>query len=178
MATRVGKVKFTDKHPDAIAKLAAELGGFGAVHLGVQGKEAEEQHPKANMPVGALAGVHELGLGVPRRSWLLDWLTKNQAAMVAAAASAFQDVCERRKSRKEALTELGYGWTDALRKNISEGHVRPALSPVTIQKKGHSIPLLETATLVNAITYSLFLPHIKSIGNAGLREIARLGKKR
>lgn len=155
------------------AKLAADLDGMGTVTLGVQGNEASAQHPNAGMSVGALATMHELGLGVPERSWLRKWMDLNQARMLKETKTALKEVTAGRTTRKKALAALGYRWVVELRDWIAAGNVTPPISASWAAAKGHSIPLLDTATLVNAITYKLFLPQIKSIKGSKQRAVVR-----
>jgi hypothetical protein len=148
---------------------------MGSVTLGVQGEEATKAHP-SGMPIGQLAATHELGLGVPRRSWLGSWLEANEARMLEETRAAFAEVMARRTTRNKALQALGYRWTEQLRKHVAEGNVQPPLAASTVARKGHNIPLLDTATMVNAITYKVFLPLLKSIRDVAQRTAARGGK--
>lgn len=169
-------IKDVDK---GFKRLAAELGEMGSVTLGVQGKEAEEMHPKAGISVGQLAATHELGLapGVPQRSWLRSWIDANESRMAAETRAKLQDVLAGRTTRKKALADLGYKWTAELRDNIWQGRITPALSALRIQRKGgETRPLLDTYTLMNAISYRVFLKQFKSIRDTVQRAAAR-GKR-
>lgn len=153
------------------AALAASLGDMGAITLGVQGKEALEFHPnphgEGNITVGEIAAMHELGLGVPRRSWLLSWLDINRQKMLRQCRDHLRYVISRKMTRNQALIKLGFKWTEQLRENIDRDGVKgPALSTFTVERKGHPIKLLETGTLRNAITYRVFLPR-KGMGPHG-----------
>ena len=161
-------------------RLAATLGELGTITLGVQGKEAEEAHPSPTrwggpqLTVGQVAAIHELGLGVKRRSWLGTWLDENQARLLAETADKLAQVLRGTTTRNKALQELGYKWTAELRDRIWEGQIRPRLADTTIAIKGGEWrPLLETGTLMNAITYKVFLPNLKSIKNVAQRAAAR-----
>lgn len=175
MASKV-EIKDVDK---GFRKLAQSLGEMGSVTLGVQGKEALMQHPDSELSVGEVAAIHELGLSGghrTRRSWLVDWMNENEARMVSEAKAEFAEVMAGRKTRNQALIHLGYRWTDELRNNIWQGKIKPPLRESTIAAKGHSIPLLDSATLVNAITYRVFLPMFKSIRDPVQRKRARGGR--
>lgn len=168
------RVRGSTKDKDlGFKRLAAELGELGSVTLGVQGKEAKERHPNAEMSVGELAALHELGLGVPRRSWLIDWLAANEGRMRKQAAEAFQHVMARRTTRNKALIALGYEWTAQIRQRIVSGQVPPPNAPATIERKGHGIPLLDTNVLHNSITYRVFLRMKKSIRDAAQRGLIK-----
>lgn len=156
------RVRVRDKD-NGFKKLVAELGEMGSVTIGVQGKEATERHPSSDLSVGELAAVHELGLGVPRRSWLVDWIDAHADEMRTQTKAALVEVLARRTTRNKALTALGYNWTKQVRDRVAAGQVPPPLAASTVARKGHSTPLIDTNTLHNAITYRLFLPHKKSI---------------
>lgn len=169
------KGKVVEKGP-GFEKLIAELAG-GALFVGVQGDEAKMTHPNSDLSVGELAAVHELGLGVPERSWLRAWFDENNERIQAQTREALGRVARREVSRKRALEELGYGWVDEIRENIASGRIKPALSEETKRRKGHDIPLLESGTMMNAITFRLFLKQIKGIADPALRAALRAGPK-
>lgn len=165
------KVVISEKGP-GIAAFAAELAG-AELRIGVQGDEAAAQHPNSDMTVGALAEKHELGLGVPERSWLRAWFDRNQEKCQAETAAAMQLVMTKKLSRKKAMEQLGYKWVELIRDDIVSGKVTPALAASTIKRKGHGVVLWETGTLTNAITFRLFLAQIKSIKDPKVREVLR-----
>jgi hypothetical protein len=157
------KVKVTDKDR-GFARLAASLAGLGTITLGVQGEGALKKHPNSALSIGEVGAIHELGLGVPKRSWLVAWIDAHEQEMMRAAKEALLQVANRRLSRKKAMEQLGYHWVQELRANINRGGVDgPPLSPWTIKRKGHDIPLLDSAALRDEISYKLFLPQYKNI---------------
>jgi hypothetical protein len=170
------KTTVTEKGP-GFAQLIAELAG-AAVTIGVQGKEAEQQHENSELTVGEVAAIHELGLGVPERSWLRKWFDVNQTRIQTETREALTRVAARQVSRKKAMEELGYRWVQEIRDEIVSGRISPALSQSTIDRKGHSIPLYESGDLVNGITFKLFLANIKGIQDAGLRDAVRKGPRK
>jgi len=165
------KVKITEKGP-GFRQMFEDLAG-GSITLGSQGPDADKKHPDYNGTVGELMALHELGLGVPERSWLRSWIDTNQARCKADMALAMQQIISGRKSRKQALEEMGYKWTEDMRANIVDGKIRPAITPATAARKGHNTPLLDTAEGVNSITFKLFLKQVKNIANKGVREAVR-----
>ena len=166
-----GSVK--EKGP-GFKKLYDQLGGIGTITLGVQGKEAKEKHSNSELTVGQIAAIHELGLGVPKRSWLVAWLDKNQTKMLAAARRAMVQVASGKKSRKKALQELGQDWVEQLQENIDfRGVDGPPLSETQKKRKGHGIPLLETGDLRDAITYKLYLPRFKNVPGGSAKAAAK-----
>jgi hypothetical protein len=175
---RPGKVEIKDTDK-GFRRMVAEMGEMGAVVIGVQGKEAEEKHRSSELTVGQVAAIHELGLSGghrTQRSWLRSWMDGNQDRLVREARAELTEVLQGRTTRKKALIKLGLRWTEEVRDRIMRGEIRPALRESTIARKGHSTPLLETTDLVNAITYKVFLPALKSIRDTAQRVAARGSK--
>ena len=168
------KTTVTDKD-HGYKKLAAELGGAGTLTLGVQGKEATQKHPESDLTIGQVAAIHELGIGVPERSWLRSWMDANEQRMKQETASAYAAFIAGRVSRKKALEGLGFKWVRELRENIELGRITPPLAASTIARKGHAIPLLATGSVKNAITFKLFLPQARNIKDPAER--GRIGTR-
>jgi len=166
------KIKDTDH---GFKKLMGELGELGTITIGVQGQEALSMHPEANMTVGELAQRHELGLGVPQRSFIRAWFDKHEARLRKETAAELEAVLKGTSTRKKSLAALGYKWTEEIREHIDRNEVDgPPLAPATVAKKGHDTKLLGfTYTLRNAVTYKLFLPQKKSIRDVEQRKAAR-----
>lgn len=169
------KVSVSDKGP-GFGVLAAELAG-AEIRIGVQDEDAAKKHPTRGVTIGELAARHEMGLGMPERSFLRSWFDQNRDRTVRELASAEQQIIKG-GSRKKIFERLGFIWTDEIRRNIASGKVRPVLKASTIRRKGHDTPLLETATLVNNVKFKLFLAQAKSIKDPKQREAVRSkGKK-
>lgn len=156
-------VRITSK--GSLAKHVQELAQLGAVTLGVQGREASATHtpdpkaqPKGPQPrqsiqtIGEIAERHELGLGVPERSWLRAWVDAHEGMIRADAGKAMRRVLEGKLTREQALEILALKWQGAIQQWIADGRVQPPLSQVTIDRKGSSVPLIDTGQLRSAIT--------------------------
>jgi hypothetical protein len=177
MARKAGlKTTVTEKGP-GFSQLIAELAG-AAVTIGVQGDEAKEKHSNSERTKGEVAAIHELGLGVPERSWLRSWFDANQNRIQQETRDALTKVAARKVSRKKAMEDLGYSWVEQIRDNIVSGKITPALSASTVARKGHNTPLLESSDMVNAITFKLFLKSVKAIQDPSLRAAVRAGPKK
>ncbi len=175
------KVKIRDLD-QGFSALAAELGRMGTITLGVQGKEAAKIHPRPDntrrsLTVGEIAARQELGLGVPKRSWLVSWMDVNQKRMISETHAKLRLVLKRRISRKVALTELGFKWCEELRVNIDQNKVAgPPLAEATVERKGHDIKVLETFAIRNAITWRAYLPQRKTMGSRAWKQREVVGK--
>jgi hypothetical protein len=144
------KVVDTDK---GYRRTLAALGPLGRVTLGVQGDKGQAFHQGSDATVADIAYYHELGLGVPERSWLRAWIDENQAMILEDSRDAMKQVILGKLTRQRALGVLGVKWSAAIKQRIRDGQVQPALDQTTIDRKGSSTPLLDTAQLLSAITY-------------------------
>jgi hypothetical protein len=171
------KVKTTVKSKDnGFSKLVASLGELGEITLGVHKQEADRRYLGSDKTVGQIATIHELGLGVPRRRWLGDWLDANIAKMKRDTTTRLRRVLKGTETRTKALQELGFKWAKALRDNMAQGRITPKLAKSTIaKKKGFDVPLVESYMLHNNLTYRAKLKQARSIKN--LRQRAVVGRK-
>lgn len=146
-------VKITDTDKGYKRALAA-LGPIGGVVLGVQGQKASAPHgPGEPISVGELAAIHELGLGVPERSWLRAWLDENSRMILDDSKAAIQQVILGKLTKERALNILGLKWVGAIQQRIADGQVTPALAKSTVDRKGSSVPLIDTGVLRASITH-------------------------
>jgi hypothetical protein len=169
------RTKISDKD-NGFKRLAANLGDLGHITLGVHPQDAGKRYPDSSMTVGELATIHELGLGVPRRSWLVTWLDANAAQMKREATTRLRRVIKGTETRKQALQAMGFKWAKAIRDNMAQSRITPRLAKSTIRRKGGlDVPLVETYQLHNNITYRAFMPQAKNVKNE--RQRAVIGKK-
>jgi hypothetical protein len=103
--------------------------------------------------VADVATMHEFGIGVPRRSFIADWADEALSAAQGRLRKAAQRIA---KGGDEALELERFGlWAQGeIQKRMSKG-IPPALSPVTIARKGADIPLIDTGQLRSSITYEV-----------------------
>jgi hypothetical protein len=158
-------------------KLVKELAG-GEITVGVLGQKAEEPHPDSELTVGQLAAVHELGLGVPERSWLRSWIDGNQRRIEQLSEQVWENISSGRLSRKVALEQMAATLVQEIQENVLQGGITPPLAESTITRKGHDTPLVDTKTLVSAIDYELKLKQIKSVHDRAQREILLRNQRR
>jgi hypothetical protein len=166
------KVKFVDKNPNGIAMYAEEIGGLFTVSVGVHDPQAKEMHSEGTLTKGAVAAIHELGLSGrhrTRRAWLSQWADTNQPEMHADMKKAMADVAARRAGRKKAFERVGKRWAEDVRKFVGSGQVKPPLKPSTVARKGHSTPLLDSADMINAVQYRVYLPRTSSVASKAAR---------
>lgn len=132
----------------ANAHFQIRLGVFGdAKHEGASGADGGE------MTIARLLEIHELGLGVPERSILRAWAEKHEADIQNDMRAAVRQMLTGRLSPDRAAKLLGVRWVGQLQTFISSGQVEPPLAQSTIDKKGSSVPLIDTGQLRSALTF-------------------------
>lgn len=151
--------RVVDRGGAKLARFARNLRGPGAaVLVGVQGKEAKATHRTEDgeeaQTVGEIASQHELGLGVPERSWLRDWVDENRAQIQEDLRRAMRLVLLGRMTKEQAVSLLGVKYVGEIQARISAG-IDPANAPSTIARKGSSTPLIDTGQFRSAITHVL-----------------------
>lgn len=120
----------------------------GTIDVGVW---SQTPHPKAKIPIAELAATHELGLGLPQRSFLRAWFDTNERFVRLLMRRYWIDVSAGRMTSAQAFEQIGKQIEKAIQAYIAQGKVTPPLAPATIARKGHDVPLLETATLMRHI---------------------------
>lgn len=125
------------------------------VSVGVIGAKAAGQHDGAppGTTIAEIAEKHELGLGVPERSFLRAYVDANEAEIKKDLRAAFQQILRGKFTPKRAAEILGLRHVGGIQQYIADKKVVPPLSPVTIRIKGSDVPLIDTGQLRSAITH-------------------------
>lgn len=122
----------------------------GTIDVGVW---SQVPHPSAGIPIAELASTHELGLGVPQRSFVRAWVDTNQRFVQLLMRRYWIDVAAGRMTSAQAFDTIGEKIEKAMQQYILDGKVVPPLAASTVANKGHSTPLVDTYTLVRAIEH-------------------------
>lgn len=136
-------------------KLLKDLEASGRLHLkvGVYGSAAAQDH--AGISNGEIAAIHELGLGNnPRRSWLADWLDVARQPILDTFRREFMAVLRQRQDERRALNRAGAAFVGQIQERIAQG-IPPTLAPVTIRRKGSSVPLIDTGQFRRSISHEV-----------------------
>ncbi len=147
MTTRV-----TERDHGANALLRRFRGGV-TIRVGILGDAAHASHPKAGMSVGELSSLHELGIGVPRRSFLRDTFdqdwpeTKKRLHHIPLAVLQGVPV-------STAAARFGGPLAEAIVASI-DANIPPPLAALTVAMKGHDLALVDTGTLRSAVSYEV-----------------------
>lgn len=114
-----------------------------------------EPKPRKPITVGEIAEIHEYGLGNnPERSFIRAWVDENPGKIRAAMTRVLEEVIKGKRTKEVAMNRFGLWAVGQMQKRISAG-ISPGLSPVTILRKGSSIPLIDTGQLRASITYQV-----------------------
>lgn len=149
------KSTIQDKGRPKFLRFVNGVSGGAAVLVGIQGKEAQASHEEgARETVGEIASRHELGLGVPERSWLRAWVDENQKTIREDLRKVMRQVLRGKMTKEQGVEILGLKYVGAIQTRISNG-IQPANAPSTIARKGSSTPLIDTGQLRSAITHIL-----------------------
>ena len=135
--------------PELMAKLkaiAASMGG-GQVSVGFM---AGATYPDGT-PVAAVAFWNEYGASGPPRPFFRQMIAKESPSW-AYKMGKLAKATDYNGHRVLGL--MGEDIRGALQQSINE-FATPALSPSTIAAKGHSKPLIDTAHMLNSVTYEV-----------------------
>jgi hypothetical protein len=141
-----------DKDKGAKAMLA-RLGKSPSVRVGVIGREAQERGKNGGSTVGEIASYHEFGLGVPRRSFIRDYVDQNRLA-ITAKIDAIGGRIVGGLDPKKGMDLLGLYLVGEIQDRISD-HIPPPLAESTIERKGSDTPLIDTGQLRSSITHAV-----------------------
>lgn len=128
------------------------------ISIGVHESEGKIKHDgtvDADLTVVDVATFHEFGLGNnPRRSFIGDYFDQNEDQIKKWSSKAVQDFIAGKKTREQALNYVGSMIVGGIQARIAAG-INPPLSNETIQRKGSSVPLIDTGQLRTSITYRI-----------------------
>jgi hypothetical protein len=136
-----------------LAALLRTIATVPDVRVGIIGSEAAEQHAESGggQTVAEVAAQHELGAGVPRRSWLRDWVSEQQSGFIRTHWVKALQALAADGNHALHLGRLGAYFVGDIKQRIARG-ILPPNSPATIARKGSSKPLIDTGQLRNSIT--------------------------
>jgi len=146
-------VRVVDRGADALVRAAREAAGDWSVRVGIMGSEAGAAHEEAaGLTVAEVAEAHEFGVGVPRRSWLLDYVDATQETARRRIRSVLEAVTRRGLPFGPGLEQFGQVTVGEIQQRIAD-RIDPPLSEATIAAKGSDVPLINTGQLRSSITY-------------------------
>lgn len=153
------KNKVTTRDRGAKA-LVRRLEVSGEVTVGIheaEGAQAKEGDDDSGMSLIDVAIIHEFGsdaAGIPRRSFIADWVDENEPRHRAEAEKMGKLVIAGKMTTEMALKRLGVLRQAEVQKRISDG-LAPELAQSTIDRKGSSTPLINTGQLRTGISHKV-----------------------
>lgn len=123
------------------------------VKVGVLG---QSQPVSGEIGVVELATMHEMGLGVPERSFIRRTFREKQKQTAEVCAKLSRQVVTGKMSLHDAHEALGLWASAEVKKTVTEGPgVPPPLAESTIARKGSTRPLIDTGRMIGAITHEV-----------------------
>ncbi len=104
--------------------------------------------------VGLVAMVQDFGApsrGIPPRPFFRNMIRKNEASWPKAIAKT---LTMTQYDIPKTLKLVGEGIAGQLRQSIIDTN-SPPLSPITVQRKGHSKPLVDTGHMLQSVDYEV-----------------------
>lgn len=180
MAKGHNTVKVKDHGAKKLLKTFAELKVPATLFVGVMGKEADEKHDipshehtlvdhkdgiatlkktpnqkggEGALTVGEVAAKHELGLGVPKRSWLVSWFDLSKDKIDSDLKKIGKGMVKGKITPTEGLSLLGVRYEGQIKRRIAHNEIMPPTSEIVNEIKGSSVTLKDTGQLQSAITH-------------------------
>jgi hypothetical protein len=158
--TRNYPIKDTDR---GYRKLIKRIDGLARrpleVVVGVLGSDAEKPHRspdgESEATIVEIALWHEVGAGVPRRSWLRDWYDEERDQNIRRIRVMARNALKAAGGdERKALEIFGIKAVASIRRRIKAG-IAPPLSEVTIDRKGSATPLIDKAQFIQSISWEV-----------------------
>ena len=152
----MAKARIIDRDQGA-KKLAARLRSGGAsLTVGIHEDDGGDVHPSSDLTIAEIGAVHEFGapvVNVPERSFLRSFVDENESKIRKSQKRIAEMVVQGQLPSIEAgLDRLGLTLVGQIQENIRAG-IPPELQPKTVARKGSSVPLIDTAAMISAITH-------------------------
>ena len=145
-------VKVTDNGADALLARMSRLNKSPMVSdVGVIGDAAGAPHGDGETTTGDVALFHELGLGNPRRSWLIDTINQHEELIAQTLSEYDKRIVAGTLDEKTALDRFGLMLVGLIQERIAAG-IDPPNAESTVALKGSSTPLIDTGQFRSSIT--------------------------
>jgi len=146
------RVKDIDKGAKALLE---RLSRTMSVKVGVIGSDAVQAHKKEpELTVVDVATKNEFGIGVPRRSWLRDYVDQNERTLKRYERNVGREIIQGMPPR-EAMGHFGNQIVGEIQQRISDHGVPPPNSRAWEEIKGSNTPLINTGQLWSSITHAV-----------------------
>lgn len=150
-------VTVKDRGYAALMRRLARAAKPTSVTVGIHSDKGGEVHDEASgVTVVDVGAFHEFGLGVPRRSFIADWVEQNQEHHRELITKAAQAVLAGTLTIDQATARLGARLEAECKRRLTQTPADwPPLDPRTVARKKSSKPLIDTGALRAAITHKV-----------------------
>ncbi len=117
-----------------------------------------QPHEGTSLTVAQLGSIHEYGLGnVPARPFMGPAFLKNRERYFEILVTAYQEALRtnRPENFMRVLKLLGLKMSADIKAFIVSGEGMAPLAPSTIKRKGSTKPLIDTAQMLNSISFEV-----------------------
>ena len=124
------------------------------IRIGVMGSDAasaKKGDGSSGLTVADVATFHEFGLGVPKRSFIRDWVDEDSEENHRLLRRMADDVARGRGTISRAADRVALVMQAGMQERITDG-IAPPLDPATVERKGSTTPLIDTGQLRSSIT--------------------------
>lgn len=144
----------TDKGFERIKK-ELEILGNSKLYIYIDDKATYENGIKVDFIAMLMEyGSDEFEVHFPARPFFRSTFEAHKEHFISQYERNVQKILEGKMTAKQLLQELGVEAVKKVREMIEFGEFA-ALSPATIEKKGHDKPLFDTGTLLRSIKYKI-----------------------
>lgn len=137
------KITDRDKGAKALMKRLQAAAERSRVTVGVHEEDGSAKHSGSDATIAEVMSFHELGLGVPRRSFIADWFDEDEEKNKAAFRKIGAGVFAGKFTPEQGLDRFGVYAVGQIQKRIRDG-IEPELADATVDAKGSSTPLIDT----------------------------------
>lgn len=119
-----------------------------------KGPHAVQAHP---MTVYDIAAIHEFGapeVGIPKRSFIRGYFDESEEKLRKDLAKLIPSIVQGTRTPEEVVNLMGVRMVGQIQARIAK-RIPPPLKQATIDRKGSSVPLIDTGQLRASITYRL-----------------------
>lgn len=150
-------IKVTDNGAARVLRVTNQR-GKSFVTVGVLGREGSKPAGKGSpITVAQVAEWAEFGIGQPERSWLRGWVDSNEGLIFDRIERETRAVLQGKRTQAQALKRIGVWLQGEVQLNIAnfpDNGLEPN-APSTIERKGSSVPLINTGQLRSSITHKV-----------------------
>lgn len=137
---KVDNTNFNKFKREIIKENSADIGVF-----------SDETYPNG-IAVSFVAALHEFGIGVPRRSWLMDFFEEEQASIIQRMEKIALVSFRTGRDPSKAFMRLAEDIVGEIQARILDS-IPPANAESTVRIKGHGMTLVDTFRFLKAIDF-------------------------